>query len=150
MGTETVGVAEEVLKNRSHDISRIDDENEDDQGDDQGDDQEDITREPESKTVEEEAVLKSKEKITVTLKPEAKRNILDVLGAGDATISKAQNSDRTPILTSESENDLYESDFDASSSTDFEESQNDTTIDETKYFEESKTENKPLSQSESL
>ena len=146
--TETVGAAEEVLKNRSHDISRIDDEDENDEKENQ----ESVKTEPESNTLEEEEIAK----ITVdTLKPEAKRNILDILGAGDATISKAQNSDKTPTLTSDSENDLYESDFDASSSTDFEESQNDddTTIDETKYFEESKTENNlvtTLPQSESL
>ena len=60
-------------------------------------------------------------------------------------------SKTTPNMTSDSENSLYESDFDASSNTDFEEinDQNieDQTIDETKYFEESQQLDTPQSES---
>jgi len=89
--TETVGAAEDILPERDHEISKIE--------------------ETESNTLEED----------VTLMPDAKRNILDILGAGDATISKNNISDKTNSLISDSENDLYESDFDGSSGTDFEE-----------------------------
>jgi len=115
--TETVGAAEDILPERDHEISKIE--------------------ETESNTFEED----------VTLMPDAKRNILDILGAGDATISKTNISDKTNSLISDSENELYESDFDGSSGTDFEELNDEN--DESKYFEE--TENSPENQkSESL
>ena len=106
--TETVGAAEDILPERDHEISKIE--------------------ETESNTFEED----------VTLMPDAKKNILDILGAGDATISKTAVSDKTHSMISESENELYESDFDGSSGTDFEElnDENDESNDETKYFED--------------